>query len=241
MSPATRTEICIVALAEVYRGDGEIVASPIGYLPRLGARLARRTFEPGLLLTDGEASVIDEEGAVEGWLPFRHFFDLVWSGKRHVVMGATQVDRFGNQNISCIGPWARPKVQLLGMRGAPGNTINHPTSYWIPQHSARVLVPKVDVVSGIGWDKAAALGEGGRFVDVRRVVTNLGVFDFETPDRSMRVRSLHPGVSLDEVATATGFELALPEGGPAETRQPTAEELRLIREVLDPEGKREAA
>ena len=66
------------------------------------------------------------------------------------MMGASQLDRYGNQNISCIGDWARPKSQLLGVRGAPGNTINHPTSYWVPRHSPRVFVERVDMVSGIG-------------------------------------------------------------------------------------------
>jgi hypothetical protein len=71
------------------------------------------------------------------------------------------------------------------------------------------------------------------------VVSNLGAFDFRTPDHEMRVRSLHPGVALDEVLEATGFELVVPEDGPIPvTRAPTLEELSLIREVLDPEGLR---
>jgi hypothetical protein len=70
------------------------------------------------------------------------------------------------------------------------------------------------------------------------VVSNLGVFDFETPDRRMRLRSVHPGVTVDEVVAATGFELVVPSGVP-ESRLPTPEELELIREVIDPEGTRE--
>ena len=58
----------------------------------------------------------------EAWMPFGKFFDIVWSGKRHVMMGATQIDRYGNQNIACIGPWAKPKPMLLAVRGRPGNT-----------------------------------------------------------------------------------------------------------------------
>jgi len=127
------------------------------------------------------------------------------------------------------------------VRGAPGNTANHATSYWIPNHSTRVFVERVDMVSGLGYRRAA---EVGGFVDahheIRRVVTNLGVFDFETPDHRMRLRSLHPGVSLDEVIAATGFELALQAGGPATTRAPSDEELNLLRNVLDPKGARKA-
>jgi acyl CoA:acetate/3-ketoacid CoA transferase beta subunit len=228
-------ELCVVACAEAWRGEGEILASPIGVLPSVAARLARATFAPDLLLTDGVASLVSASGAVEGWMPYRSIFDLVWSGKRHVMMGASQIDRFGNQNISCVGPHERPKAQLVGMRGAPGNTISHPTSYWVPAHSPRVFVPRVDVVCGVGYDRAAVLGSAGRFHEIRRVVTNLGVFDFQTPDHSMRLVSRHPGVNVEEIVRATGFTL-LGLDTATTTREPSAEELRLIRDVLDPKA-----
>ena len=76
---------------------------------------------------------------MEGWLPYAKVFTMLAAGRRHVMMGATQIDRYGNQNISCIGDWRRPKAQLLGVRGAPGNTVNHPVSYWVPRHSPRVF------------------------------------------------------------------------------------------------------
>ena len=123
--------------------------------------------------------------AVEGWLPYRAVFTMVAAGRRHVMMGASQLDRFGNQNISCIGDWARPKAQLLGVRGGPGNTINHPVSYWVPRHSPRVFVPAVDMVSGVGYDRAASLTtKQARFHELRVVVTNLAVLDFQTPDHA---------------------------------------------------------
>jgi acyl CoA:acetate/3-ketoacid CoA transferase beta subunit len=229
---ATRTEYCIVACAEAWRGDGEILASPMGPVPSAGARLARLTFAPDLLLTDGEALLIDAYGEVEGWLPYRQHLAMVAGGRRHVMMGASQLDRHGNQNISCVGDWARPARQLLGVRGAPVNTLNNPTSYWVPRHSPRVFVERVDMVCGVGYDRAAEAGpSASRFHDIRRVVSDLGVFDFDTPDRTMRVRSLHPGVSLAEVRAATAFELAAADEVP-HTRDPTPEELRLIREVL---------
>ncbi len=234
----SRAEICVLACAEAWRGDGEILASPMGVIPRLGAQLARLTFAPDLVLSDGEAYLMAGE-TVEGWLPYRDVFRLVARGRRHVMMGASQLDRHGNQNISCVGDWARPTSQLLGVRGAPGNTINHTTSYWVPRHSTRVLVERVDMVSGVGYDRAAALGPpGNRFHEVRRVVTNLAVLDFQTPGHSMRVRSVHPGVSLAEVVSATGFPLSIPDDVP-ETSSPTAEELKLIRDRLDPQGLRD--
>jgi acyl CoA:acetate/3-ketoacid CoA transferase beta subunit len=232
---ATRAEVCVVACAEAWRGDGAILASPMGLIPVLGARLARLTFEPGLLLTDGEAYLVDAEGEIEGWMPYREVFTMLAAGRRHVMMGAAQIDRHGNQNISAIGDWKRPKAQLLGVRGAPGNTVNHPVSYWIPRHSPRVFTPRVDMVSGVGYDRGAR--------ELRVVVTNLAVLDFgpdsgEAAERVMRLRSVHPGVEVAEVVAATGFPLVVPDEVPV-TRAPTDEELGLIRERLDPAGARE--
>jgi acyl CoA:acetate/3-ketoacid CoA transferase beta subunit len=240
-SQPSLAEVCVVACAEAWRGDGAILASPMGLIPTLGARLAQLTFAPGLLLSDGEAYLLAPAGAssvIEGWLPYRSVFTMVAAGRRHVMMGAAQIDRFGNQNISCIGDWARPRAQLLGARGAPGNTINHPVSYWVPRHSRRVFTERVDMVSGIGYDRAAGLGPLARFHEVRVVVTNLAVLDFATGDHAMHLRSVHPGVSAGDVTAATGFPLAIGDDVPV-TRLPTAAELTLIREVLDPAGRRE--
>lgn len=171
-------------------------------------------------------------------MPYRQHLALVTGGRRHVMMGASQIDRYGNQNISCIGDWERPKRQLLGVRGAPVNTLNNPTSYWVPKHSRRVFVEKVDMVCGVGYDHAGYDPVvGARFHRIPRVVSDLGVFDFATPDHSMRLASLHPGVSVAQVAEATGFPLGIPSEVPY-TREPTAQELKLIREVLDPAGAR---
>jgi len=233
VSEATRAEICVVACAEAWRGDGAILASPMGLVPTLGARLARLTFEPDLLLTDGEAYLVDSGDRVEGWLPYAKVFTMLAAGKRHVMMGAAQIDRSGNQNISCIGDWKHPRAQLLGVRGAPGNTVNHPVSYWIPRHSRRVFVEHVDMVCGIGYDR----GEPGP-CELRVVVTNLAVLDFGGPERTMRLRSVHPGVEVADVVNATGFPLAVPDQVPV-TRAPTAAELGLIRTRLDPAGARE--
>jgi acyl CoA:acetate/3-ketoacid CoA transferase beta subunit len=248
MSDVTRAEVCIVACAEAWRGGGEIMASPFGTVPALGARLARLTFEPDLVLTDGEAALMantpslaakKDELVLEAWMPYRRVFDVLWSGRRHIMMMASQVDRFGNQNLSAIGDWAKPKAQLIGVRGAPGNSINHTTSYWVPAHSPRTFVERVDMVCGVGYDRAAAAGPAAtRFHDVRFVVSNLGVFDFDTADHAMRLRSVHPGVEVDDVVAATGFELVVPTQVPV-TRAPTDDELELVRMVLDPKGLRE--
>jgi glutaconate CoA-transferase, subunit B len=245
----TLAELCITAAAEAWRGDGEILASGLGLVPRLAAGLARLTFSPDLLMTDAECMLVTEPVPVgprrgyalqvEGWLPFRKVFELLWSGRRHAMTMPTQIDRHGQINISFIGgEYAKPKVQLLGVRGIPGNTINHPCSFFVPDHSKRSFVERVDMVSGAGYDPTRwADGVRRDLHQLRLVVTNLAVLDFGGPDHAMRLRSLHPGVTLEQVEAATSFPLArVPDLG--ETPAPTAEQLRLIRTVLDPHDQR---
>jgi len=154
------------------------------------------------------------------------------------VMGANQVDRFGNQNISAFGPLQHPTRQMFGVRGAPGNAINHATSYWVGNHSKRVFCEAVDVVCGIGWDRIDPENPAFRFANPYRVVSNLGVFDFGGPDRTMRTVSLHPGVSPEDVRANTSFEVDGVDEA-EETRLPTDDELRLIRAVIDPKALRD--
>lgn len=244
MNEPTLADVVAVACAEAFRGDGEIFASGMGTIPMLGTRLARATFEPDLLVSDGEAFFVANdleiggtEKVIEGWTPFRTVFDTVWAGRRHVMMGATQMDAHGNSNIANIGPWARPKVQLLGVRGGPGNTVNHATSFWIPKHSTRVFTATVDMVSGVGTDRAAALG--GWIAEhhrIARVVTNLATMDLQGVGGTMRVLSVHPGVTVDDVVANTGFELEIADEIPT-TRLPTAAELDVLNR-LDPRGLR---
>jgi acyl CoA:acetate/3-ketoacid CoA transferase beta subunit len=244
----SRADYCVIGVAECFRGDGEIMANPIGTIPAIGGRVARESFEPDLVMTDGEALLVANsvpvgvgapEKTIEAWNPYRSMFDVVWSGRRHVMMGASQMDCYGNQNFAFIGDPKQPKVQLLGMRGAPGNTVQNITSYWIPAHTPKVFVEKVDVVSGIGYDRAAQLGDWVRdHHELRHVVTNLGVLDFGGPDHALRLRSVHPGVTVDDIVGATGFELVV-DGDVPETRAPTDAEMEVI-ERLDPKGMRKA-
>lgn len=246
----TLSELCITACAEAFRGDGEILASGMGLIPRLGAGLAKLTFSPDLLLNDAECTLVSEPIppgprsaplAVEGWLPFRRVFELLWSGKRHAMTMPTQLDKWGYCNISMIGDPKQPKVQLLGVRGIPGNTINHPCSYFVPNHSTRTLVEKVDMASSIGHDPARwKAGVRKDFGELRRVVTNLAVFDFGGPDHVMRLLSVHPGQTVDGVKEQTGFAFAEAESV-GETPAPTPEQLDLIRTQLDPNETRVGA
>lgn len=246
--PVSRAEICVVACADAFRGDGEILVSPFGTIPSIGARLAKLTFSPDLCLSDTVASLVvgapaidarDDEVVREAPLRYRDVFSVVWSGRRHVMMMASQIDREGNQNISAIGDPNRPSVQLVGVRGAPGNSVNHATSYWIPDHSKRSFVDHVDVVCGVGYRRAAIAGRAAsRFHEIRSVISNLGVFDFESSSKSMRIRSVHPGVSVKDVVSLTGFDLEIP-AEVTTSRLPDVEELRLIRDLLDPSSRRD--
>jgi glutaconate CoA-transferase subunit B len=236
-------ELCITACAEAFREDSEVLASGMGLVPRLGVGLAKLTFSPDLLLNDAECTLVSEpippgprgdyKLKVEGWLPFRAVFDLLWGGRRHCMNMPTQLDRWGQQNISLIGDTDQPKVQLLGVRGIPGNSINHPSSFFIPNHGKRTLVEDVDMVSGVGHDPARwRAGMNKSFMELRRCVTNLAVLDWGGPDHQMRIVSLHPGVTVDDVQEATSFPLAVAEGI-GETPGPDETQLRLIRSVID--------
>ncbi|MFL6158157.1 MAG: CoA-transferase, partial [Marmoricola sp.] len=190
----------------------------------------------------GDLAILLEptDGVVEGWQPFRKMLDtIVPHGRRHIIMGANQIDRYGNQNISAIGDFERPRRQLLGSRGAPGNTVNNRTSYWVPKHGPRVFVENVDIVSGVGPKRAKEAGPAAaKYNDIHRIVSNLGVFDVRGEGDTVRLLSVHPGVSVDEVVAATGFALAVSEEV-AETRAPSETELMIIRNVLDPKSLRD--
>ena len=242
---ATLAELCIVACSEAFRGNGEVIATGVGPVPRLAASLAKLTHTPELMMTDGEAYLVEEpvplgprsyeDRKPAGYLPFSRFFDAaVWTGRRHAMVTPTQIDRFGQINLSQLGgTHKQPKTQMLGVRGFPGNTIYHPNSFFFPAHGPRVFVEgEVDMVSGVGYNPAKRIA-GGNYsgVDLRLIVTNLCVMDFGGTDNAVRVVSLHPGVTFEEVQAATGF--ALVDAVRGETPLPTAEQLEII-DQLDP-------
>jgi glutaconate CoA-transferase subunit B len=244
----TLAELMIVACSEAWRNDGEVLASGITTVPRLGASLAKLTHSPELLMTDSETFLVSEPvplGArgdyvpkYEGYMSFDRVFECVWGGKRHAMIGPTQIDRFGQANLSCVGPdYAKPKSAVLGVRGLPGNNINHANSYFVPNHGPRVFVAnEVDMVSGPGYNPARFEPGMKNFVDLRVIVTDLCVMDFKGPDHAIRVKSLHPGVTFEQVQAATGFPV-IKADDIGETPMPTAEQLEIIRR-LDPHNLR---
>jgi len=157
------------------------------------------------------------------------------------IVAPAQIDQYGNMNNNVIGEHARPKVRFPGSVGMPEIGVFHQkVLIYEPQHTPRVLVEKVDFISGLGQGFGGLKGRrekgitgGGPII----VVTNLAVMDFQEETGLMRVRSLHPGVSLDDVQNSTGFDLITP-GDVPETQPPTREQIDLIRNVIDPQDRR---
>ncbi|MGH8541079.1 MAG: CoA-transferase subunit beta [Stenotrophobium sp.] len=249
MTHATLAELMITAGSEAWRGNGEVLASGITTIPRLAASLAKMTHSPELLMTDSEAYLVSEPvplGAraadyvpkYEGYMSFDRVFECVWGGKRHAMIGPTQIDRWAQTNLSVVGDYAKPKAAVLGVRGLPGNSINHINSFFVPAHNTRVFVAgEVDMVSGVGY-KAERWGAGMRrdYAVISIVISDLCVMDFGGLDHAARVTSLHPGVTFEQVQAATGFPL-LKADDLGITPLPTAEQLSIIRK-LDPHNLR---
>jgi len=241
-------ELVIVACAEAWRDAGEVMATGIGPLPRIGAGLAKMTFAPEIQTTDGEGLYTSEpvppgkrfaEPEFEGWANYDRVFSALWSGKRHALVGPVQIDRYGQANISVIGDHKKPKAAMFGARGFPGNSISHPNSFFFASHNKRAFVEgEVDFVCMAGYNPKRYLnGKAPAGLDLRIIVTNLCVMDFGGPDHQIRVKSLHPGVTFEEVQENTGFPLARPEGEIPVTPAPTPEQLDLIAK-LDPNNVR---
>ncbi len=239
-------ELMIVAAAEAFRHDGEVLATGIGVLPRLAASLAMKSFNPDLMMTDSEAFLLSEPNPVSGrsshegqkqetWMGFSRIFDNVWSGKRHAMVGPSQIDKYGQANISALGgTHDKPKTQMLGARGFPGNSISHANSFFVPSHNSRVFMDgECDVVCSIGYNPAR-LPKGYVLddIDIRLVITDLCVMDWKGPYHMLRLVSVHPGVTVQQVLDNTGFEIHVPADVPV-TPAPTVAQLDILRQ-LDP-------
>jgi glutaconate CoA-transferase subunit B len=171
------------------------------------------------------------------------FWNYALNGRwiRKFCVGAAQLDRYGNANNSVIGDeFDAPRVRLPGTAGlADMGSIGKELFYWNPDHSPRTMVEKVDFISAAGYldggDAREQLGlEGGPQV----VVSNLAVMDFHPESKRMRLRTLHPGVTEESVQEATGFELLVPDDAIPASSVPTEAQVKLIREVIDPDEMR---
>lgn len=238
-------ELMIAAAAQCWADDGEIMGTGIGPLPRIAAGVAKSLYNPDLMTTDGECFYTTEplgpglssaDFEIEGWVPYQRVFITLWSGKRHAMVAPVQMDRFGQTNISVIGDHKKPKSAMLGARGFPGNTTCHLNSFIFTNHTKRAFVAgEVDYVCSPGFNPSRYPdGKVPNWLDLGRIITNLCVMDFGGPDRAMRVISLHPGVTFEEVQDNTGFELTRLDNLPV-TPAPTEAELAAMAKI-DPKN-----
>jgi glutaconate CoA-transferase subunit B len=164
---------------------------------------------------------------------YRRFFSTTF------VVSCLQVDGFGNTNLIAIGDHKKPTLRGPGAIGSVSSAAYADRTYIIPpRHDREVFVDRCDYISAVGFDKGgedarAKLGIFGG--GPKLCVTDRCVFDFEEGTKRMRLRSLHPGHSVDEVVEHTGFEFVIPSDVP-ETGPPTDDELSVLRSVVDPHG-----
>lgn len=250
MSAATPVETMIVAAARARAGVRTVFVG-VG-MPNVACNLARLTVAPELELVY-ESGVygarparlplsIGDPTLVSGGVAAVGMPDLFWlylqGGHIEVAfLGGAQVDRFGNLNTTVIGDYAEPKTRLPGSGGAAEIATSARCVFIMMRLGRRSFVPRLDFVTSAGHleggDARRRAGLAGAGPEL--VVTDLAVLDFGNPDREMQLVSLHPGVSMEQVREAVGWDLRTAPTV-TETPPPTVEELRLLREDLDPEG-----
>jgi glutaconate CoA-transferase subunit B len=246
-------ELMAISLSRLVKdGDvGGVGAS--ADIPLAGLRLAQLTHAPNLGILCGGSGGLNPGGEwlTESTSDYRNLVsadyrysleDVVDMELSHrfdfAFIGGMQVDKFGNVNMGVIGPWQAPKVRGPGTVGSIFLGTFRRSFIYTQHHSPRVFVDEVDFVSGAGWMQGGNTREetyrngtsGPEFA-----FTPIGVFDFEPDSKRMRIKSVHPGVTVDQIQESTGFELLVPDDLPT-TDEPTAAELDLLRNHVDRAG-----
>jgi glutaconate CoA-transferase, subunit B len=238
----------MICVASRYLDDGKTVAVGTG-APCAAAMLAQKTNSPNLV-------VLFEAGGIAPLLPempisvgdSRTFFRAVMAAGMvdtmttcargqvdYSFLGGAQIDRYGNINSTCIGDYEKPKVRFPGSGGANDFASLCWKTMIMTVHSKTRFVETCDFITspgfltGPGAREAAGLPEGGP----HKIITDLGVMGFDETSKAMMIDCLHPGVDVARVQAETGFELIVPDRI-GTTRPPTAEELRILRDEVDP-------
>ena len=243
------TELLTVMASRQLVDAGSVFAG-VG-APLLAAALAQRTHSSNLVIAVEGGSIGPE--LLPGRLPISTnemrvarrarmlpgITDLFLFAQRGFLdvgfVGGAQIDRYGNVNSSVVGPYDAPKVRLPGSGGANDIISLCRRVMVATMHERRRFVPQVDFITSPGF----LTGGGSRreagllFGRVSKVVTDLGIMGFDEETKAMRLESLHPGVSVEEVNEKTGFELLIPDDVPV-TDPPREEELSVLRS-LDPD------
>jgi glutaconate CoA-transferase subunit B len=246
----TPTEMMVIAAARALTGVRTVFVG-VG-MPNVACNLARLTVAPEmelvyesgvygarparLPLSIGDPTLISGAIAV---VSMADLFGLYLQGGHIDVafLGGAQVDRFGNLNTTVIGAYAHPKVRLPGSGGAAEIAINAGRVFHMIRLSRRSFVEKLDFVTSPGHLLGAGSREetGLRGAGPKLVVTDMALFDFDNAQHEMQLISLHAGASVEQVLAEVGWELRI-AASVGETPPPTDEELRMLREDLDPTG-----
>lgn len=250
MSDYSPSEMMIVAAARALAGVRTVFVG-VG-LPNIACNLARRTVAPELELIY-ESGVygarparlplsIGDPALVTGALSVCSILDLfglyLQGGRVEVAfLGGAQIDRYGNLNTTVIGDYAHPKVRLPGSGGACEIAINAHQVFIIMRLARRAFVERLDFLTSPGHLGGAGererLGMPGRGPQI--VVTDKCIFRFDPTTGEMVLVSIHPGFTVDDIRAEMGWEPSI-SPNLVETEPPTPEELRLLREELDPQG-----
>jgi glutaconate CoA-transferase subunit B len=243
----TNAELMATAISKELRDDDFAAVGTSAQIPICAMRLAQRTHAPNLWFLYGGSGAINSkaralvemaadfrnlEGA-EYRAPLSDVLDFELSGRFTLLfLGGMQVDQYGNMNMVGIGPYDRQIARGPGTVGLAFNACVQRVLIYLGHHNPRLFVKKVDFMSGRGHSGPEELAKyrPAWAKGPVCVVTPLAVMDFETPDRRMRLRSVHPGHTVEQVQAQTGFELAI-TGPVPQTEAPSAEELRIIREI----------
>lgn len=239
--------ICVCISRQIK--DGEILAQGIATpLVAAGYLLAKLTHAPSVTFISAIGQAYSRDWAPLGVATIEE----LWIGQGLLTVGFVQaacdllprfgpkeffrpgqVDPFGNFNNVYIGDsHERPRLRLPGSGGIADVTVFEENVFlYVPRHGRHTFVKQLDFRSGLGHDPQRRAGHGPRYL-----VSDLGQFDF-TPEGRMRLISLHPGVSLSRLQAKTGFDLVMADPLP-QTKPPSAEELSLLRDEIDPLGVR---
>jgi glutaconate CoA-transferase, subunit B len=235
--------------------DGEkVIIGTNSDIQLAACNLARRMQAPRLWWISGPGGMVNPTNdyllstadyeniaSAEAWLDLPNMIDFIdW--KVHffdfAILSALQVDRFGNINTVVVGEQHKPKLRGPGTVGISALCGLAKRFYvFVTRHNRSAFVPRVDFLCGPGHmeggDSRERMGlpPGGP----KLVLSPLGVFDFEPASKAMRVKSINPGVTLQQIRDATGFDLVV-EDSPPTTALPTNEELKILRTLVDSRG-----
>ena len=241
----------LICLASRVMEDGTTAFIGTG-IPMLAASLAQRMQAPNLVPIfefGGTGAVLEKLPLAVGdmrtynkGIAASGICDIMETSQRGFVefgfLGGAQIDCYGNLNSTVIGDHKNPKVRLPGSGG--GNDVG--SSCWrtiaIMIHDKRRFVEKIDFLTTPGFlSGPGAREEAGLPINTGpyRVVTNLGIMGYDDESKKMKLLSVNPGVTVEQVIENTGFELLIADEV-TNNDHPTDEELKLLRDEIDPDG-----